>query len=177
MTLNIAAALRRLRKETLASKTWDNDSEHVIYLLNKNRFRLAHDPRDKIYSLVGLIRDHRVVIDVDYRLGSLSVCLKFADSFIQHSRKITILMFAGEWGRNPILPTWVLDASGHRMMMNRERCRGNVHWGMRFVVTEDGFIGWVDPKAQAGDQIAILSGYTIPVVLRARDEGGRRFVG
>jgi hypothetical protein len=91
--------------ETLASQT--HDRRHVMSLLNIHRFRLAHDPRDKIYSLVGLIGDHRGIIVVDYCLEPSLIYLQFAASFIQYSGETTILMFAGERGRNPDLPTWV----------------------------------------------------------------------
>jgi hypothetical protein len=50
-------------------------------------------------------------------------------------------------------------------------------WGMRFVVTEDGHIGWADPRARAGDQIAVLVGCSIPVILRPRGVGAWSIVG
>jgi hypothetical protein len=53
----------------------------------------------------------------------------------------------------------------------------SLDWGMRFVVTQDGHIGWADPRARAGDQIAVLVGCSIPVILRPREEGGWRIVG
>lgn len=55
--------------------------------------------------------------------------------------------------------------------------QASMDWGMPFVVTEDGHIGWPDARARAGDQIAILLGCTTPAILRAREIGEWKIVG
>ncbi|PMD48906.1 hypothetical protein L207DRAFT_376933, partial [Hyaloscypha variabilis F] len=49
--------------------------------------------------------------------------------------------------------------------------------GQTFMVTSKGYVGWAHPLALPGDHIYILSGCTIPIVLRSRKEGGFVLVG
>jgi hypothetical protein len=44
--------------------------------------------------------------------------------------------------------------------------------GQNFMVTSKGYVGWAHPLVLPGDHIYILSGCTIPVLLRSRKEGG-----
>ena len=46
----------------------------------------------------------------------------------------------------------------------------------RLMASEGGFVGWVDRRARIGDEIWLLKGCSVPVVLRRRDGGiwGRR---
>ena len=48
---------------------------------------------------------------------------------------------------------------------------------MRLSTTEKGHLGWVVDKAKAGDKIALLLGCSVPVILRARPEGGWYLIG
>jgi hypothetical protein len=82
-------------------------NRQFLSLLYLNRFRLAHDPRDKIYGLVGLVSDSHYVIGVDYSLDAISVYLQFATTHIEYCGDLGILMFAGKKGRNSDLPCWV----------------------------------------------------------------------
>ena len=47
---------------------------------------------------------------------------------------------------------------------------------MRLATCDCG-LGWVDPLAWLGDQICVLQGCCVPVVLRAREAGGWNIVG
>lgn len=49
--------------------------------------------------------------------------------------------------------------------------------GQLFMVTPEGFVGWAHPRARPGDQIYIVSGCTVPVILRKREDGGFVLVG
>lgn len=63
-----------------------------------------------------------------------------------------------------------------------ERYQGNIYknmvldLGMRLGYGEFG-LGWLDEKTRAGDQVALLMGCSIPVVLRRRPGGGFTMVG
>ena len=46
-----------------------------------------------------------------------------------------------------------------------------------YMITSKGYRGWAHPRARSGDQIYILSGCTVPVILRSRKEGGFILVG
>jgi hypothetical protein len=48
--------------------------------------------------------------------------------------------------------------------------------GMRLATCDCG-LGWTDPLARPGDQICVLQGCSVPVVLRAREAGGWNVVG
>ena len=49
--------------------------------------------------------------------------------------------------------------------------------GQLFMITSTGYIGWAHPRAQPGDQIFVVGGCTVPVILRSRDNGGYVLVG
>ncbi|KAN0117324.1 hypothetical protein V8E51_003301 [Hyaloscypha variabilis] len=48
---------------------------------------------------------------------------------------------------------------------------------MRFMTTKKGYFGWAHPRAEQGDQIFLLPGCSVPVVLRTKVEGGYTMVG
>jgi hypothetical protein len=50
-------------------------------------------------------------------------------------------------------------------------------WTRRLLVTDKGYIGVVDPKAQKGDIIVVLYGCSVPLMLRPRNEGGFMLIG
>ncbi|PMD37306.1 hypothetical protein L207DRAFT_492715 [Hyaloscypha variabilis F] len=47
----------------------------------------------------------------------------------------------------------------------------------RLLVTDKGYIGVVDHKAQKGDIIVVLYGSSVPLILRPRNEGGFILIG
>ena len=51
-----------------------------------------------------------------------------------------------------------------------------VEEGMRLITTRSGHIGWACSDAQAGDEIYILKGCSVPIVLRAAGKNGGLFV-
>ncbi|KAE8447302.1 hypothetical protein EG329_010860 [Mollisiaceae sp. DMI_Dod_QoI] len=48
---------------------------------------------------------------------------------------------------------------------------------MRFMTTKKGYVGWSHINAIRGDYICILAGCSVPVILRAREDGGFHIVG
>jgi hypothetical protein len=48
---------------------------------------------------------------------------------------------------------------------------------MRYMTTKKGYVGWAHDKAEQGDAIFLLAGCSVPVILRARAEGGYTVVG
>lgn len=48
---------------------------------------------------------------------------------------------------------------------------------MRFMKTKRGHLGWAADNAKQGDKIFVLKGCSVPVLLRARPEGGYTVVG
>jgi hypothetical protein len=48
---------------------------------------------------------------------------------------------------------------------------------MRFMTTKKGFFGWAHARAEQGDHLFLLRGCSVPVILRAREEGGYTVVG
>jgi hypothetical protein len=57
-----------------------------------------------------------------------------------------------------------------------ERIDRVLKFGMRLAVLDFG-LGWVSPSSRVGDQICLLQGCVVPVVLRARATGGWNLVG
>jgi len=49
--------------------------------------------------------------------------------------------------------------------------------GMRWVVTTNGFFGWVPGNARVGDVLYVFKGCNVPVLLRPREQGGFVLVG
>jgi hypothetical protein len=45
------------------------------------------------------------------------------------------------------------------------------------VSTKKGYIGWAYPKVRPGDHVCILTGCSVPVILRRREEGGFNLLG
>lgn len=50
-------------------------------------------------------------------------------------------------------------------------------WNMRLVVTKQGYVGLAPRDARKGDLVCILSGYSVPAVLRRKEDGSFQFVG
>lgn len=48
---------------------------------------------------------------------------------------------------------------------------------MRFMTTMLGRVGWAHPRSRKGDEICLLEGCSVPVILRARAEGDFVLVG
>ncbi|MCJ1447031.1 MAG: hypothetical protein MMC23_007539 [Stictis urceolatum] len=59
----------------------------------------------------------------------------------------------------------------------RDRLCTMIGWGMRLMVTTTGHVGWADSRWREGDQLYLLYGSSVPVVLRPRSRGGFSIVG
>jgi hypothetical protein len=52
-----------------------------------------------------------------------------------------------------------------------------IEWNMRLSVTQKGYLGGADIRARAGDSIALLLGWSVPVILHPRTGGGWHVIG
>jgi hypothetical protein len=84
----------------------------LTQVLLKHRFKEATDPKDRIYSLVGLSTAHqdpRLILDY-----SRSVCQVYTDAVeyeVSTSKKLTIICAMPRWDSPHKLPSWVPDWS------------------------------------------------------------------
>jgi len=68
-----------------------------------------------------------------------------------------------------------LDGKNLHRVLALEFCKNvsrNLEMGMRLMGTRGGSVGRADSEAKAGDSIALLSGCSVPVILRPLKEGG-----
>ena len=49
--------------------------------------------------------------------------------------------------------------------------------GMRLIITDKGHIGWAHPRGRKGDELYVLKGCSVAVILRPRPDGGYLIVG
>ena len=92
--------------------------------------------------------------------------------------------FTGPWGnhkdlfKNPVaLPNTPRER--RRMIENASICmQENLeNGGMRLSFTRQGKLGWFRKWVQPGDEVAIVPGCDLPLVLRARPQGGYSLIG
>lgn len=82
--------------------------------LTRFRDRVASDPRDRVYALLGVIGTARGageagIMVPDYTLDHRSVYANAVVDIIRHSKKLDILWRPREYHRDPLLPSWVPD--------------------------------------------------------------------
>ncbi|KAL2063949.1 hypothetical protein VTL71DRAFT_4443 [Oculimacula yallundae] len=105
---------------TVSNKEIESDESQILQtrfdllnLLVLSRVNLATDPRDKIYSLLGLARQDPIARSVtpDYsEVNSAAVLFKdIATKFIQAGRGTDLLKHAGVDQKLPGLPSWAPD--------------------------------------------------------------------
>jgi hypothetical protein len=76
-------------------------------LLRKTKSCKATDPRDMVYSLVGLIDDEKYSIHVDYHLSVEKVIRNATSVLFQTENELHILALCQNPDRNNGLPSWV----------------------------------------------------------------------
>ena len=150
------------RFDEKASRTLDTvsdlnrKSDDILSLIWKFDQSLCSDPRDRIFSLLGLAMDvedasliatyvggMKIRCSVDYTVATEAVYIQFAESCIQAHRSKTILLHIGAfgalYGRSERFPSWVPDWSKNRdldhssMWWSQENEVGN----SRFIVSHD----------------------------------------
>ena len=109
----------------------NSKKDGILSLIWKFDQSLCSDPRDRIFSLLGLavdidvasltedyVRQAMIQCSVDYSVAVEAVYVQFAESCIQAYRSKTILLHIGAFGalyeRSERLPSWVPDWSKNR---------------------------------------------------------------
>jgi len=79
-------------------------------LLHLNQFRESTDPRDVIFSLLGLAKSgDGTPYPVDYSLSVEEVFTQYSKRIIIEDNNLAILSSAERTLRSPLLPSWVVD--------------------------------------------------------------------
>lgn len=91
-------------------------ARHVHNILQPTRHLQCHDPRDKLYALLGVCPTLRAMMASDYTKTARGVYITFAKNQMQSERNLSLLASAGLWdpanGENIDLPSWVPDLRG-----------------------------------------------------------------
>lgn len=80
----------------------------LIELFIRHSFSQCSDPRDRVYSLVGLSKDGGLV-NVDYSIDADTVFLRTTKRLIETGNAATMLVRATCSVQSPTLPSWVSD--------------------------------------------------------------------
>ena len=83
------------------------DSFQLSFLLNQTRSRIATNPRDKIYSLLGLVRNSS--IKPDYGTSMERIYCTVAKTLITADKSLDILSGSTGYDTDSTLPSWVPD--------------------------------------------------------------------
>jgi len=114
-------AIRDLR----TSKPWDMAMEHAhqdptrrflsesLAMLQKFRCSQSTDPRDSVFSLIGVMpRSFQAIIRApDYSISARSMYMDIATLLINHHQSFDILFSAGMLNQAVVLPSWCPDWS------------------------------------------------------------------
>ena len=87
--------------------TRDNPALHMALRLFYNR--LATDPRDKVYGLLGLLKPSERLVLPDYALSPLEVYEETASKIMELSKDLSILMDIDELAGDVDVPSWCPD--------------------------------------------------------------------
>ena len=80
-------------------QTWIDHPQKIILLeiLYNFRAQSCTDPRDRIYSFLGLARMSGITVDPDYDLPAVDVYLSFARAVVEKTKSLDILNCKREW--------------------------------------------------------------------------------
>jgi hypothetical protein len=84
----------------------------LVESLQASRFCLATDPRDKVYSLLNMLRinpEYSWLLDVDYALQPSEVFLRAARYSIETEKSLEIMCYKEGGASIPDLPSWAPD--------------------------------------------------------------------
>jgi hypothetical protein len=99
-----------------ARSVWDmwarrkTDKINLSFLVHTTFDRLATDPRDKIYALLGLVNEG-ATLEPDYTLNTSKVYTAGFKAMLQDNKDLRTfsLLLEGNLSRNQTLPSWVPD--------------------------------------------------------------------
>ncbi|KAH7393867.1 heterokaryon incompatibility protein-domain-containing protein [Phaeosphaeria sp. MPI-PUGE-AT-0046c] len=98
----------------------------LVEMLQDSRFCLATDPRDKIYSLLNMLRIDSTkdpsseLLKIDYSLSAATVYIRAARHSIENESSLEILCYKEGISAMNELPSWVPDWTQQRLFpMNR----------------------------------------------------------
>jgi len=91
-------------------RSYESGTASLSDLLMQSVHRLASDPRDKVFSLFGLISPSFVLsFKADYSMSIKEVYKKTAKACIERDQVLTILRFAGLGSKDSGMPSWTPD--------------------------------------------------------------------
>ena len=94
----------------LKSKDKDLLDLSLSTLMHSTQYRKAKDPRDKIYSLLGLARGAAIFdLSFSYILPVKEVFTQYTAAMIKDDKNLNVLSDTERDGRNANLPSWVPD--------------------------------------------------------------------
>ena len=90
-------------REKAVSGHFAND---LIDVLRTSRGREVTDPRDMIYSLLGMCGPHSMPVEIDYRKPVLKLYKEIARDAILRSLNLSSSRLCDHWSRDEGLPSW-----------------------------------------------------------------------
>ena len=109
--------LRRLRRETSHGK-----GLQLLSVLDSTRRALASDDRDKIYGILGFVKDASILVpQPDYVCPTQQVYKSLVLKYIDHYRNLDILVQASPNKKLPGLPSWTPDWSEEKRISRLNR--------------------------------------------------------
>ncbi|KAB8223957.1 hypothetical protein BDV33DRAFT_200003 [Aspergillus novoparasiticus] len=105
----LAEFSRRIRSIESIRARWQSPEQiTLLQLLRQFSGREATDPRDKVYALLGLAKDHPTV-EPNYAASELDVFVDTVLDIISRSKSLGVLMGDFTMKSNHALPSWVPD--------------------------------------------------------------------
>lgn len=104
----------------------DQDSGACLAdILRMTRLRKATDDRDKVFSVLGLVKNwfNRPPIRPDYAMSTMEIYASVAEHFINASGSLILL--SGNHRHRPHIPTWISDRGAEDMSLYP----GEMSWG------------------------------------------------
>lgn len=139
---------------------------HLVNLLIVTRSRIALDPRDKVFSLLGLVDTwlHAAPIVPDYKLTTLQVYAQVTENIITSLGGV-LFVFCGNHLRRPEFPSWVHDwAAEDHSPFPYENGWGEVLWNMYSASN-----GAVATIKRYGDSVLLIDGNYVDRVIVVGD--------
>jgi Heterokaryon incompatibility protein (HET) len=109
--------LRRLREETAQGKRLQ-----LLSVLDSTRRALASDERDKIYGILGFVKDGSILVpQPDYTCQIRQVYKSLVVAYIDHHKNLDILVQASAPKKLADLPSWTPDWSEDKRISRLNR--------------------------------------------------------
>lgn len=112
--------LRRLREETARGNRL-----YVLSVLDSTRRALASDDRDKVYGILGFVKDASILVpQPDYTCPIQTVYTSLVLAYIDHYKNLDILAQASPHKKLSNLPSWTPDWSEENRTSRLNRHKG-----------------------------------------------------